>query len=101
MLKSSRLHEVGLVDWLRESPENQKEYLKASFEENVDMPDAIIAAIREIAVARGYESMAKEAGLSKKSLYKILAENRKTKPRFETIVQLISSLGVRLTVETN
>ena len=101
MLKNSRSHEQGLIDWLRESPENQRDYLKASFEENSDMPEAIVAAIREIAQARGFESLAKDAGLSQKSLYKILANDKNSKPRFETIVQLVSALGLRFTVEGN
>lgn len=99
MLKNSRSHEQGLIEWLRKSPDNQKEYLKASLEENGDMPEAIIAAIREIAQARGFQSLAKEAGLSQKSLYKILAESKGAKPRFETMVQLIRVLGLRFTVE--
>ncbi len=99
MLKSSLSHEKGLIEWLRKSPENQKEYLKASLEENGDIPEAIIAAIREIAQARGFQTLAKEAGLSQKSLYKILADDKSAKPRFATIVQLIRVLGLRFTVE--
>jgi probable addiction module antidote protein len=101
MLKAGRSHEKGLISWLQKSSDNQREYLKASIEENFDMPDAILSAIRQIAEARGYEILAKEAGLSQKSLYKILSEDKKTKPRFETISQLIQALGLRFTVETN
>lgn len=101
MIKAGRSHEKGLNAWLQKSSENQREYLKASIEENSDMPEAIISAIRDIAEARGYESLAKEAGLSQKSLYKILSEDKEAKPRFETIAQLIQALGLRFTVETN
>ncbi len=101
MLKAGRSHEKGLIAWLQKSPDNQREYLKASIEENSDMPEAILSAIREIAEARGYEALAKEAGLSQKALYKILAEDKDTKPRFETIAQLIQALGLRFTVEAN
>ena len=57
------------------------------------------ANIREIAEARGYENLAKEAGLSQKALYKILDEDKEAKPRFETIAQLIQAMGLRFTVE--
>ena len=99
MFKASRSHEEGLIEWLRKDPENQREYLKASIEENADIPEAILSAIRDIAEARGYEVLAKEAGLSQKALYKILSEDKDVKPRFETIVQLIQALGLRFTVE--
>ena len=101
MFKATRSHEKGLIQWLQKSPDNQREYLKASIEENSDMPAAILSAIREIAEARGYENLADEAGLSQKALYKILAEDKDAKPRFETIVQLIKALGLRFTVEPN
>ncbi len=101
MLKAGRSHEKGLIEWLQKSPDNQREYLKSSIEENSDMPEAIISAIREIAEARGYEALAKEAGLSQKALYKILSETKEAKPRFETIAQLIQALGLRFTVEAN
>ncbi len=101
MLKAGRSHEKGLIEWLKKCPKNQREYLKASIEENSDMPEAILAAIREIAEARGYEALAKEAGLSKKALYKILSENKEAKPRFETLSQLVHALGLRFTVEEN
>ncbi len=101
MNKASRSYEKGLISWLQKSPENQREYLKASIEENADMPEAILSAIREIAEARGYEILAKEAGLSQKALYKILSKSKNAKPRFETIAQLIQALGLRFTVEAN
>lgn len=101
MFKAGRSHEKGLIAWLQKSPDNQREYLKASIEENADMPEAILSTIREIAEARGYETLAKEAGLSQKALYKILSEDKDAKPRFETIAQLIQALGLRFTVEVN
>lgn len=101
MLKGARPHKDGLIEWLKKSPENQREYLKVQMEENADMPEIILSAIREIAEAKGYETLAKEAGLSQKALYKILDETKDAKPRFETISQLIQALGLRFTVEAN
>lgn len=99
MFKGAKLHEKNLIERLKNNPDYQREYLKASIEENADMPEAILSAIREIAEARGYESLAKDAGLSQKALYKILSEEKESKPRFETIAQLIQALGLRFTVE--
>lgn len=99
MPKAGRAHKDWLIEKLKKSEEFQKEYLKASIEENFDMPEAILMAIREIAEARGYEALAKAAGLSQKALYKILDEDKEAKPRFETMVQLIQALGLRFTVE--
>lgn len=101
MLKGGRSHKKSLIEWLKKSPDNQREYLKAQLEENADMPEAIVAAIREIAEVRGYEVLAKEAGLSQKALYKILDESKEAKPRFETISKIIQALGLRFTVEAN
>lgn len=99
MFKGTKSHEKSLIERLKNNPDYQREYLKASIEENPDMPEAILSAIREIAEARGYEALAKEAGLSQKALYKILSEDKESKPRFETIAQLIQALGLRFTVE--
>ena len=89
----------GLVARLKDDPEFQTEYLRSSLEDNSDMPEAILMALRDIAEARGFEELAEAAHLSKKSLYKILSETKDAKPRFETIVKLLDALGLRLTVE--
>ena len=44
-------------------------------------------------------NLAKDAGVSRESLYKSLAPN--AKPRFETIVKILSALGCKLTIERN
>ena len=98
-VKKEVLHKEWLIAKLRESESYQREYLKIQLEENSDMPEIILSAIREIAEARGYENFARDAGLSKNALYKILDEHKRAKPRFETIHQLIHALGLRFTVE--
>jgi probable addiction module antidote protein len=94
-----RPYKAGLLEWLKSSEKNQIEYLKASFEENSDMPEALLLAIRDVAAVRGFERLAKDAGLSQKSLYKILKADKGAKPRLETIHQILFALGLRLTVE--
>jgi probable addiction module antidote protein len=99
MAKRSSSYREGLVDRLRNDPKFQVEYLRTSLEENTDMPEAILMALRDIAEARGFEELAEAADLSQKSLYKILSDTKDAKPRFETIVKLLDALGLRLTIE--
>lgn len=99
MAKRSSSYRDSLVERLRSDPKFQMEYLKTSLEENTDMPEAILMALRDIAEARGFEELASAADLSRKSLYKILSESKDAKPRFETIARLLDALGLRLTVE--
>lgn len=94
-------HKEWTIKKLRESEDYQREYLKAAIEENSDMPELILMALREIAEARGYEKFATDAGLNQKSLYRILDEDKEAKPRYETIYQLIHALGLRFTVEVD
>lgn len=97
--KVGKSNREWLIKKLKSSEAFQQEYLKASVEENYDMPEAILIALRDIAEVRGYERLANESGLSKKSLYKILGEDKKAKPRFETIAQIIHALGLQITVK--
>jgi probable addiction module antidote protein len=99
MARKNSDYRKNLIQRLKKDPEFQVEYLKASLEENSDMPEAILMALRDIAEARGFEQLAEAADLSQKSLYKILSEAKDSKPRFETIVKLLNALGLRLTVE--
>ncbi|MDB5768301.1 MAG: hypothetical protein JWQ61_3115 [Collimonas fungivorans] len=59
-------------------------------------PDVFIAALGDVAKARGMSQIAKDARLGRESLYKALAPG--AKPRFETIAKLINSLGVRIAI---
>ena len=53
-----------------------------------------LRAISYIARAKGMTEVSKETGLSRASLYKTLDEN--AKPRFETIMKILKSFGIRL-----
>lgn len=73
------------------------EYLNAVLEENDSA--LLIAALGDIAKAKGMTQIAKDSGLSRESLYKSLAAD--SKPRFETIQKVLGALGVSLAVKTN
>lgn len=98
MAKASHSLRESWIARMRNDPSLQLEYLRSSLEDNHDMPQAILSALRAIAEARGFEQFAEEAQLSQKALYKILSEKKEAKPRFETIVKLLDALGLQLTI---
>lgn len=66
------------------------EYLAAATED--PNPDVFLAALADVAKARGMAQLAKDSGLSRESLYKTLSPG--AKPRFETVVKIARALGV-------
>ncbi len=71
------------------------EYVSAVLDMNDS--DLLLAALNNVARAKGMAHVAKEAGLGRESLYKALAPG--AKPRFETIVLVARALGVKLTAQ--
>jgi probable addiction module antidote protein len=69
-------------------------YLEAAMEDQ--NPDVFLAALADVAKARGIAQLAKDTGLGRKSLYKTLTPG--AKPRFETIMKITKCLGIPLTV---
>jgi len=76
------------------SDEAIAEYLTAVLEEND--PDLFLAAMGDVAKARGMMNIAREAGLGRESLYKALAPG--AKPRYDTVLKVLHALGVKLTI---
>ncbi len=68
------------------------EYLSAALEDSD--PDVFLAAVRDVARARGMAQLAKDAGLGRESLYKALTPG--AKPRYDTMLKLLHALGVKL-----
>lgn len=69
------------------------EYMAAILEEND--PDLLLAALGDVARAKGMMNVAKETGLGRESLYKALTPG--AKPRFDTILKVAKALGIQLT----
>lgn len=86
-----------LQELLKDNEELQLGLLKTSFEENYDMPGAIMRAIRAVAEVRGISNLAENADLNRENLYRVLSGN--TFPRIDTFFKIIDALGLRLTVE--
>lgn len=81
------------ADYL-DGEETIAEYLTAALED--ENPDVFLAALADVAKARGMSAVAQGAGLGRESLYKALAPG--SKPRYDTILKVLHSLGVKLTV---
>ena len=83
------------------SPEEMAAYLEACLEEAGDDAAFIAKALGDIARARGMAQVARDAGLSRESLYKALSGERS--PGFDTILKVIGALGIKLqaTASTN
>ena len=70
------------------------EYLSAAAED--PNPEVFVAALGDVAKARGMAQIAKESGLGRESLYKALSSG--AHPRFETINSVLHALGVKFAV---
>ncbi len=77
-----------------DSEEVIAEYLNAALED--DNLDVFLAAVGNVAKARGMSIVAESAGLGRESLYKALAPG--AKPRYDTIIKVLHSLGVKLAI---
>jgi probable addiction module antidote protein len=69
-------------------------YLEAAFETG-DAP-FIVKAFGTVARARGMTQIAKDAGLSRESLYRALGEGGN--PEFATVLKVAKALGLRIGV---
>jgi len=79
------------------TPKEMAAYLEACIEE-ADGDAAFIAkALGNIARAKGMAQVARDAGLSRESLYKALSGERS--PGFDTILKVVSALGIKLHAE--
>ena len=77
-----------------ETPEEMAAYLEACIQESEGDSAFIAKALGDIARAKGMTQIARETGLSRESLYKALSGNRS--PSFQTILKVISALGLKL-----
>jgi probable addiction module antidote protein len=70
------------------------EYLAAALEDQ--NPEVFLAALGHVAKARGMTFVAQDTGLGRESLYKALAPG--AKPRYDTVMKVLNSLGVKFSV---
>ena len=98
MSKNQVSYHERLLIRLKNDPDAQQAYLQASLEENSDMPEAFLLALRTVAEANGFQDVAKQSKLNRESLYKALPTTGRSKPRFDTIVKILGALDLRLAV---
>ncbi|MEJ7139398.1 addiction module antidote protein [Amphibiibacter pelophylacis] len=76
------------------TPQEMAAYLDAWLAEAPDDAAGIARALGDIARAKGMTQVARDAGLSRESLYKALSENGN--PSFATVLKVARAVGVRL-----
>ena len=79
------------------TPEEMAAYLEASIEEANGDAGFIAKALGDIARAKGMSQVARDAGLSRESLYKALSGERN--PTLDTVLSVVGALGLRLRAE--
>ena len=78
-------------------PEEMAAYLEACIQEADGNAAFIAKALGDIARAKGMTQVARDAGLSRESLYKALSGERS--PGFDTILKVVRALGLKLHAE--
>lgn len=91
MIKTTPFDAAEYLD----SDEMIAEYLTAVLEE--EDSNLFVAALGDIAKARGMAQIAAETGLSRESLYKSLRSGSKV--RYETVQKILKALNVKLSAE--
>ena len=79
------------------TPEEMAAYLDAWLEDAPDDVSGIARALGDLARAKGMSQVAKDAGLSRESLYRALSADGN--PSFATVLKVARALGVRLHAE--
>jgi probable addiction module antidote protein len=95
-MAKTRTTKYDVSEHLR-TPEEMAVYLEACIEEANGDAAFIAKALGDIARARGMSQVARDAGLSRESLYKALSGDRS--PDFDTILKVIGALGLSLRAE--
>ena len=92
-IKISDLPDFDVVDYLK-TDADIAEYLTVVLEDGD--PALLVAAIGDIARAKGMSDIAKKSGVTRESLYRAL--KIEARPRFETVTRVIHALGMKLSV---
>jgi probable addiction module antidote protein len=93
--QSGKLAPYDVSDHLR-SPEEMAAYLDAWFDEFPEDVSGIARAVGDIARAKGMTKVAKDAGLSRESLYRALS--REGNPSLSTILKVLAAVGLKVSV---
>ena len=89
----TKITRYDVAEHLR-TPEEMAAYLEACIEEAHGDAAFVAKSLGDIARAKGMAQVARDAGLSRESLYKALSGDRS--PGFDTILKVIGALGLEL-----
>ena len=92
-MAKTKTSKYDVTEHLR-TPKEMAAYLEACLEEANGDAAFIAKALGDIARAKGMTQVARDAGLSRESLYKALSGERS--PGFDTIIKVIGALGLEL-----
>lgn len=93
MMSKTMITRYDVAEHLR-TPEEMAAYLEACLGEANGDAAFIAKALGDIARAKGMSQVARDAGLSRESLYKALSGERS--PDFDTILKVVGALGLKL-----
>ena len=91
--KIKDLKKFDVVDYLK-TEKDIAAYLSAVLEDGD--PALFVAAIGDIARAKGMTEIAKKSGVTRESLYRALKVE--ARPRFETVMRVVQALGMKLSI---
>ena len=91
MPKRTRDYRTSLIEDLRD-PEEAAQYLNAALREPAEM---FLMALRDVAEARQMSKVAKGAGVSRESLYRMLSPTGN--PTYKNLIGILRALGFELT----
>jgi probable addiction module antidote protein len=93
MPKRTRSYREGLLASLADTQE-AAHYLEAALEESSEL---FLVALRDVAEARQMAKVAKDAGVAREALYRMLSESGN--PTLSSLSSILKSLGLRLSVD--
>jgi probable addiction module antidote protein len=93
MVEIRKTTKFDVAEHLR-TPEEMAAYLEVCMEEANGDASLIAKALGDITRAKGMTQVARDAGLSRESLYKALSGERS--PSFDTILKVVDALGLQL-----
>ena len=97
-MRKTKTTRYDVAEHLR-NPKEMAAYLEACLEEANGDAAFVAKALGDIARAKGMAQVARDAGLSRESLYKALSGERT--PAFDTILKVLGALGLKLHAEAS
>jgi probable addiction module antidote protein len=93
MKQVAERYENGLLEDLSD-PEEAAAYLNAALEDG--SPEVFIMALKDVASMKGISKVARQAGLNRENLYRMLSP--KGNPNLKSLNSVLRSVGLKLAV---